>query len=290
MKRLLLIGSNGLLGSSLVTRLRLNYDVTTVTKRSVNSDFNIDFSSKELSYRLLKEIKPDLIVNLAALTSVDVCESNINLAYKVNTSIAENIAAYCHSNSGVFVVHLSTDHLYDKNNSNENDVVIYNNYAMTKYCAEKCFSFCDAVILRTNFFGKSFSQNSLGLCQSIYNEATSGHRLKLFHDVFFSPLSIGTLCDVIAICLEKKISGVYNVGSKNGMSKSDFLKTFLTLSHVIDFNYECISIEDAKLNVRRPKDMRMDVRLFEKTYRYKLPSLISEIESVADEFKNEFFK
>lgn len=290
MEKVLLIGSNGLLGASLAKVLQSASNLITVNKTSANSDYNVDMSSKTKSQLLLSEIKPDLIVNLAALTNVDACEENIGLAYATNTRIAENISTYSNDKAGVFVVHISTDHFYDLENSTEEDVVIYNNYAMTKYCAEKNFKSGNAAILRTNFFGKSMSENSEGLCDSIYRLASSQVELKLFKDVFFSPVSINTLCDVILNCLKNKIPGVFNVGSKEGMSKESFLKNFLQLSGLESFKYESISVEEMGFSTSRPKDMRMDVSFFEKSYQYRLPKLINEIESVAREFKKKPIK
>lgn len=284
MKRILIIGSNGLLGTSLVRVLRPFYELITVTRKSPDSDYNIDMSSGINSARLLSEVQPDFIINLAALTNIDICERDVNLAYMVNTKIAENIALYSNNNT-VFVVHISTDHIYDAENSSENEVVIYNSYAMTKYCAEKSFISDNAVILRTNFFGKSLSQASKGLCDSIYELAAAGKELKLFKDVYFSPLSINTLCDVIVVCLEKQISGVFNVGSKEGMSKELFLKSFLEMSCINNFKYQAVSVDEVDFITSRPKDMRMDVSSFERNFNYKLPKLINEITNVAYEFK-----
>jgi dTDP-4-dehydrorhamnose reductase len=285
MKKLLLIGSTGLLGSSLHRKLKNKFNITTVTRSTPGSDYNVDLSSKDKSYELFDKINPDFIVNLAAITNVDQCESDINLAYLVNTRIAENIACYSNSKNSLFIVHISTDHIYNQSGSNEEDVVILNSYAMTKYCAEKSFSKNNAVVLRTNFFGKSLSSKSEGLCDSIYKSVHTGNEIKLFNDVFFSPLSIDSLGNVILVCLEKKIPGIYNVGSKGGMSKEKFLKKFLELSGVSDFKYKSISIDEINLMTPRPKDMRMNVDLFEKTYNYSLPRLINEIKDVANEFK-----
>lgn len=290
MKKVLLIGSNGLLGSSLVQKLKPHFNLFTVTRTSPNSSCNLDMSSRSESALLFAKVKPDFIVNLAALTNVDTCEENMSLAYRVNTLIAENIANYTNQQENVFVVHISTDHVYDAENSNEEDIVICNNYALTKYCAEKSFKSTNATILRTNFFGKSLSLNTNGLCDTIYRLASQEKELKLFKDVFFSPLSIGTLCDVILTCLEKKVPGVFNVGSKDGMSKEAFLKCFLQMSGLKDVIYQSISVDEITQKTNRPKDMRMNVSLFEKTYNYKLPKLVNEIESVANEFKKYFIK
>ena len=103
MKKVLLIGSNGLLGSSLVKVLQPLFKLITVTRTSQNSDYNLDMASKSKSSQLFSEVKPDLIINLAALTNVDTCEENIDLAYRVNSRIAENIA---NNTSSFFIISL----------------------------------------------------------------------------------------------------------------------------------------------------------------------------------------
>lgn len=285
MKRVLIVGSSGLLGSSLTNYLAGQYDVKTVTSSSSKSDFKIDMSNQQSCLNLLSEIDPDFIINLAAYTDVDGCESNIEKAYRINSKIAENIAKYCKTNNQAFVVHISTDHFYDEEQSDENKVRIYNSYAMTKYSAELSYMPEQTTIFRTNFFGRSSSSVSLGLCDSIYKLARSGEELNLFNNVYFSPVSINTLCSLIELSLKKRIPGVYNVGSKQGMSKQDFLLKFLRKCGIQDVKYKSINVELMNFPVRRPKDMRMDVTLFENTFEYILPTLNEEIESVANEYK-----
>jgi dTDP-4-dehydrorhamnose reductase len=69
------------------------------------------------------------------------------------------------------------------------------------------------------------------------------------------------------------------------MSKEKFLKLFLIESGIDDFKYKSISVDDLALRTARPKDMRMNVSLFERVFDYKLPNLSNEIMSVANEFK-----
>ncbi|KOE84886.1 hypothetical protein ACS86_05735 [Vibrio alginolyticus] len=285
MKRVLVVGSSGLLGTSLICYLINKYDVKTVTSSSSESDYKVDMSSQQSCECLLNEIAPDFIINLAAYTSVDGCESNVEQAYRLNTKISENISKYCRDNKSVFVIHISTDHFYDNGQSNEDMVNIYNVYAMTKYGAELSCIPEQTTILRTNFFGRSLSSVSSGLCDSIYESARIGKELTLFNDVYFSPLSINTLCSLIELSLRKRYPGVYNLGSNEGMSKQNFLLEFLNRIGLSDVKYKSVSVDTMNCKVKRPKDMRMDVTLFEKTFEHKLPSLIDEIESVANDYK-----
>ncbi|MDD8058641.1 sugar nucleotide-binding protein [Shewanella metallivivens] len=285
MKTILLIGSNGLLGSSLSIKLKNNFNLITVTRKSRDSSYQTDMSSKVDSHDIFNTTNPDIIINLAALTDVDLCEKNISLAYRTNTKIVENIADYAIKKPKTFVIQISTDHLYNFNMSAEEDIRIINNYAMTKYCAEKCLNNVNSIILRTNFFGKSLSSSAQGLCNTMYQKAAKGEELHLFNDVYFSPISIDRLCDIILICIKKKIPGIYNIGSNNGMSKELFILYFLKSCGLPNIKYKSISVDDFKLSTDRPKDMRMNVSLFEKTYGLKLPTLKYEIESVANDFK-----
>lgn len=284
MEKVVVVGASGLLGSSLCNHLKNNgFKVVTVARNSITCDYRIKANISSELDKVLEIENPDYIVNLAALTNVDKCEEDYPLAEDSNSEIPKNIA---HSEfSRAFVIHISTDHIYDKPNSKEEDIILLNNYAKSKLQGEYQCDMARTVVLRTNFFGRSQSDNSSSLCDEIYNKVKRGDHLKLFNDVFFSPVSIKTLCHVILTCIDRKITGIYNVGSKGGMSKELFLKTFLNKVGFRDFLYESVSVDSLDLDVTRPKDMTMDVSLFEKVYGFDLPLLLDEIESVADEFR-----
>ena len=74
----------------------------------------------------------------------------------------------------------------------------------------------------------------------------------------------------------KQIPGIFNIGSKNGFSKDKFIKK--VCKHKL-FNNNLIKTKNSKnyFKIRRPKDMRMNVNKFERTYKLKLPDLDEEI-------------
>lgn len=276
----LVVGAGGLLGTGLAPVLtQKGYEVITVSRASKGVDINTDMSDPLACARVVESVAPDVIVNLAAITDVDLCESNIELAFKVHVQLSENLARCA---NGAHIVHVSTDHFYDMCLSRECDVVIRNNYAMTKYCAEKAFDE-SCTILRTNFFGKDTLGR--GFCEGILRLVNSGEVLNLFHDVYFSPVSIALLCDVISACLQERVAGVFNVGSIDGMSKADFILEFLRLMGRDNFPYRKISVDDFGLKTTRPKDMRMCVEKIERRCGIKMPSLREEIERVSYEYK-----
>ena len=74
--KIVAVGASGLFGSVLVPSLKLaGYAVFTVG-RSLDNDFRCDIGDSESVHSLLNELQPDVLINLVALTDVDLCESN----------------------------------------------------------------------------------------------------------------------------------------------------------------------------------------------------------------------
>lgn len=281
MKSILVTGSTGLLGTPLTNYLREErYQVFTHSLRSA-SDYRCDLGEKSAAYRLLDSVNPDIVINLVALTDVDECEKNPRKAYWANVKSVENLVSWADKNDGVTLIHISTDHVYDGEGPHtEDDVMITNVYSFSKYCAELLALQVNSVVLRINFFGHSTltHRNSISdwLIESLLQQKT----ITVFADIFFSPLSFQSLQQQIVHVLEAPVPGIFNLGSRNGMSKRDFAHTLaghldFSLDHLVDG-----SSRDHKFFAYRPKDMRMDVTLYEKTYKVTLPTLLEEIKTL----------
>ena len=72
----------------------------------------VDLNSFDSIKLALKEISPDLVINAAALTNVDLCQINQRLAFSSNVDVAVNLATAAHE-LGVKFVQISTDQLFD---------------------------------------------------------------------------------------------------------------------------------------------------------------------------------
>lgn len=286
MKSVLVLGSTGLLGSSLVDYLMsLNaFRVQTHSNTHTNTTVKADLTSLEETLQILDEIRPDIIINLIALTNVDECEEKPQRAYLVNTRVVENISVWLSQNSTSVLVHVSTDHLYDgPGENNEENIVLRNYYAFSKYTADCIAKSSRGVVLRTNFFGKSLLLGRASISDWVYDAINNGKHINLFSDVYFSPLSICTLCKMIALVCTSPVPGIYNLGSRDGLSKADFALNF---SRILGrkLNYEIISVESMNFKAKRPKNMLMNVSHFENIFNIKLPTLIEEIESIKKEY------
>ena len=93
------------------------------------------------------------------------------------------------------------------------------------------------------------------------------------------------LCGMIEIIIEKKIIGLFNLGSHKGMNKAEFAIHFVKSLDLTIANMKRSKVSNVKfLNAYRPKNMMMDLTKFEQTFNVKLPSLREEIEFVAKQF------
>jgi len=287
---ILITGATGLLGSTLVPWLK-SHDKRVVTHaRQTAADYIVNLANKKETFALLDKLKPSVIINLVGLTSVERCQEQPNESYLVNTLTVENLANWIlKSGANCHLIQISTDQVYDGECLHtEDQVTLTNNYAFSKYAGELAAARVPSTILRTNFVGRSKVSNRESLTDWVYNSLTSGKHVQVLQDVYFSPLSMATLVEMINLVVEKKPIGIFNLGSHNGMSKADFdfdfaerLKLPISTMKRIDTNQATF------LKAYRPKDMRMDCSKFENALGVRLPDLIDQITNVAKEY-NEY--
>jgi dTDP-4-dehydrorhamnose reductase len=289
MEKILILGATGFLGMRLTPFLtKLGYSVFTHGNQN-KADFNVDITSEIETQNLLTTLNPDVIINLIGKTSVEGCESDINSAYLLNVKSVQNIvSAINKSKSNKFFIHISTDHIYDAELiSNESDIKIRNNYAMTKYAGELAINIENSCVLRTNFVGKCSVPFKESLSDWVIKNCTEKSQVNVLDDVYFSPLSVTSLCEYLNLIIIKRTQGTFNIGSKNGLSKADFDFKFAKLMKLDTHNMKRIELADAFFfKASRPRNMMMDVAKIESTLGRKMPSLVDEIERIAVEYNS----
>jgi dTDP-4-dehydrorhamnose reductase len=236
MTRLLITGVSGLLGINLAlvasdaSRGNGPYEVTGLVHSHSIGGVPFDVQSVDLTNQLqtlqvLDKVQPHILINCAAVTDVDKIEANPDLATILNTDLPGLLAKEC-VHRGIQFLHLSTDAVYDGKQGwyTENDTPHpVNNYARSKLAGENAVlaEYPQAIIARVNFFGWSLSgQRSLG--EWLYNNLKAKKPINGFVDVIFCPLIANQLSELLINMLEKQLSGIYHVASRDAMSKYDF--------------------------------------------------------------------
>ena len=278
--KVLILGSSGLLGKRLSIYLKNLGYVVFEPSREI---FKNEILSKNL-FDLIVSEKIKIVINLVANTNVDDCEHNPLKAYQSNVQTLEKFIDTFYKTK-VHLIQISSDQVYfgEGPHSEENPNPC-NVYGITKYLSELVALKTNATILRTNFTGKSFLKSRYSFSDWIVNSLRNQKKINLFSDIYFSPLSIEKLCYYINFVIKTDIRGVYNLGSRDSISKSDFgceLIKYLGL----DLDLVTITKSDHfERKAKRPKDMSLNVNKFENDFKLILPTICETNNSIFEDY------
>ena len=229
-KKILITGSNGLLGQKLVLSLRDNYEVlaTSIGACRMNNQNrftyqSLDITNEQAVQRIVLHFQPDAIINTAAMTNVDTCEDNQEACDKVNVHAVQYLADAC-AKVGAHLVHISTDFIFDGEEGpykEEDQANPLNYYGLSKVRSEHILQkhSCDWVVLRTIIVygtADNISRDNIVL----WGRAAlkKGDPLDIIDDQFRSPTLAEDLAQACILAVEKRAKGVYNASGKDIMS------------------------------------------------------------------------
>lgn len=228
MKKVLLIGADGMLGGELKERLEKKYEVTGTTLQT------LDICDRDAVLAKAREVKPYFIINCAAYTNVDGCEVNYDLANKVNGLAVANIAEAALENDSTFI-HISTDYVFDgkldveKIYTEDMTPAPVSAYGKTKLVGEENAAKAKKYyILRTAWLyglgGKNFVKTMLRLSET-------HDTLNVVADQHGSPTSTTTLCRIIEGVMEKEPEyGIYHSTNEGFTTWYGFTKKIMELA------------------------------------------------------------
>ena len=284
--KILILGASGMLGSRLLPYLRDRGHEPVAASRNSANGIEIDLYHRASTFEVMHAINPDVVINLVGLTDIERCESYPKEAWQANVQSAQNIAFASHG-IGAHLIHLSTDQVYDNPTPCLEDMVCPGNcYAITKHAGELAAMQAGACILRTNFFGVTLHAHRRSLTDWLLSALEEQRPIQVFDDVYFSPLNMTTLCSLIYQTVNSQHAGIFNLGSHGAMSKADFAFAFADALGMPSGHFNRVSAQQSdRLKTWRPKNMSMDSSLFERSFQVRLPSLKTEIDCAAKEYR-----
>lgn len=287
---ILILGSSGLLGRKLYDFLK-SYKQIKIFHNGLKSR-KLNITNKHELKKLIIKSTPTIIINASGITNIDYCERKIKFSYGLNVDAVRNIFRLKKQfKLKFFFIQFSTDQIYDSKkiipNKENFKIKINNEYSKQKFILEKICLKNKCLILRTNFFGKNYKHKQ-SFTDWIFNSFKKKNKFYLFKDVYFNPLRIDTVCKIIKNIIVKnkfKIEGIYNLGSRGFISKSNFAIYFAKKIKIYKKNYLLKKINSV-LKVKRSKNMIMDVRKFENKFNIKLPKIQNEIMNETKKYLN----
>lgn len=286
--RILLFGENGQIGSSIKKRFKISKDVTALSRT------DIDLMETDKIIKILKSYNPNIIINAAAFTNVDLAESNQEQAYLINSKAIEKIAEYSFKNNSLFV-HYSTDYVFDGKNNNsyletdlENPI---NVYGKSKLEGEKAIkqSKCRYIIFRTSWV---YSDTGINFPKKILDLASKQKSLKVPSDQIGSPTSADLISDVTERCIEKKcVNSLYHLSSFGETTRLDFARYLIKgakkrgkLLKCSEDNLESILSKDLKSPAKRPKNSTLNCNKLKNQCGIEIPRWEINIDLFLDKY------
>ncbi|HEX9614728.1 MAG TPA: dTDP-4-dehydrorhamnose reductase [Bacteroidota bacterium] len=235
MKRILLCGSNGLLGQRLALMLgnRTEYEIlNTSHHRSFVFDNHLfDYTQLDLTRKsdvksLISSFQPDVILNAAAATNVDWCETHREEAWNVNVHGVEHLVEGARK-VGARLIHVSTDYVFDGKSApySETDKPNpINYYGKTKLAGENAIRIADipSAIVRTVVVFGSGQHVKRNFALWVIESLTRGEAIRCVNDQFSTPTFVGDLAHGIIKIGELEKSGLYHISGSERISRYDF--------------------------------------------------------------------
>ena len=282
------------MGSNLV-RLLSNYDVKAFSREySKNIDdiknniINFNNIEDELS-AYFDSWKPHIIINTIAIVNLQQCEDDYDEANHINCNIAINLAKISKKYNSYFV-HISTDHYYNdkcKIHDENHKVTLLNNYAKTKYNAEKEIIKYNKkyLIVRTNIIGFR-KRTAKSFFEWLLNSLKQQIHINLYTNFYTSPISVNELGTILIKCYQKDLIGTYNIASCEVIDKFNFgIKTASKFGYATNNIVGSIIKNKNTTNLSRALTLGLDVSKIENILEIKMPTIDETLDTLYNEYK-----
>lgn len=232
-KRILITGAFGQLGEAVAQELQPHFDLlaTDIIIPLDHSFYcpvqNLDIVDRKHVYDVVEKYEPDIIVNLAAYTDVDGCESKRELAWNVNVKGTEHLLESV-KGQGVKFIQISSDYIFDGRSGPYDESAVpnpINYYGRTKLGAENAVrgSMNPWVILRTNVLYGSSSVSKASFVSWVVQSLKEQNPIRIVQDQWGNPTWTGGLAEAIKMAIILNVQGIFNYGGAEFLTRFEFV-------------------------------------------------------------------
>ncbi len=265
-RKILVTGSNGLLGQKLVAQLANDNSFELIaTSRGKNRISKVtgfiyesmDITSEDDVMRVFDKFQPDVLINTAAMTNVDACESDKEGCWLLNVTAVEHLIKASEKFNSHFI-HLSTDFIFDGKagpykESDEPNPLSY--YGESKLAAEKLLqvSHCKWAIARTIIvYGIVEDMSRSNIVLWAKGALEKKQKLTIVNDQFRSPTLAEDLAKGCVLIADKQAQGIYNLSGKDTMSIVELVRRVAKYYKLDESYIEEISTASLNQAAKRP--------------------------------------
>lgn len=232
--KILITGANGLLGQKLAALLDQDPAVELIaTARGPfrgtlkNGTFRLlDITIQEDVDSVISEAKPEVVINTAAMTQVDQCETDREACWQANVSAIEYLVGAC-AIAGARLIHVSTDFIFDGTDGPLDETAVpnpVNYYGKSKLAGEQVIqkSNIDWCILRTVLvYGVTPDQSRSNIVLWVKKSLEEKKKINVVNDQWRTPTLAEDLAMGCALAAKKKATGIYHISGEEMMTPYD---------------------------------------------------------------------
>ena len=259
--RIFITGGGGLLGSKLAeVATAEGHEVFSgychhVPEFGISAKFNLE-KPGEIS-KAINDAKPDIVFHTAALTDVDKCETDKDLAHRINVRGTEFVLEAARD-VGSFLVYVSTDYVFDGEHGmyrEEDETSPVNYYGLTKLLGEK---FCDCVARTCVIYGARPASGKANFALWLIERLGQGEKVNIVTDQYITPTLNTNLAEMLLDAGKKRLRGTFHMAGATRVSRYEFARE---LCEVFGFDENLVvpsRMADMRWNAKRPNDSSLD--------------------------------
>lgn len=292
MNKVLVTGSAGLVGRQVTKDLvEKNFDVYSCynkEKPSFGIGIRLDLASDKEIAKTIQTIKPDIVIHLAAITNVDLCEVRKDLAALINTKATEILARES-AKQQAFFIYMSTDYVFDgsglkKETDIPNPLNFYGKSKLDGECILKNFFTSYAIVRTSTPFGVHPKKKSFPVW--VKDNLQSKIEIPVLVDQYTSPTFVPNLSSMIIEIAIKKNTGITHLAGATRISRYKFAEMIADKLNLDKTFLKPTKITQMKWNAKRPADSSLDVSKAKETLDNKPQTIETSLELFIRQLKN----
>ncbi|AIJ04933.1 dTDP-4-dehydrorhamnose reductase [Methanocaldococcus bathoardescens] len=290
MEKVAIIGL-GMIGYELVKKfLELDdYKVYIITRsdkgffKDVEKYF-IDIADENKIKETIRKINPDFVINTAAMTNVDLCETERDLAYKINALGAKYIGEAC-KEIGCSLCHISTDYVFDGEKGNyveEDEINPINYYGYTKAEGERFLNELDydSISIVRISVPYCISPVKVNFFMWVLERLKNNEAINAVIDQWNTPTYVNEFIDGAVKIYERDVRGLLHFGGGEKVSRYEFA---LKVAEIFGFDESLIKpVKSSELGwkAKRPRDTSLNSEKVKKLLGIKLKSVEEALKEI----------
>lgn len=289
MRRILITGGSGLLGANCAKLASSRYETWfTFNAHPVQiggcKGLKLDITDAGQVKAVVNELKPDAILNAAALLPARLCEENPDYAYRLHVDAVRTLGLVA-KETDARIVSISTDWVFDGSKTRYTEEDVPNPlsvYGRSKLAGEQALlsTGAAATVVRTSLFGWNVRPGKHSYVEAVIDALGSGKPFRAPSDQYLATMLVNHLAEAIFEILERGITGLLHVTSTTGVSRYELAVMTAEVFGLDKALVEPVPIDATYFGVEVPRHQTLDVSRASNILRTRLPSTREGLEEM----------